>query len=170
MYCEQCGRQIEEDYLFCPYCGSDVAPQVQLSCCPKCETELPDGAVFCPRCGISLYEHRDSQSEPHSRELSEPHLERESKPAPVPQGDTEANDMQKLHKRAVLRWILVWIPIVGLIYSFIVLRGVRPLISSYGLTDTIRKHRNSNYTTIAISFLVTTITVVIFILIMMFGL
>ena len=50
--CEKCGKVINEDFAFCPNCGSTLVemprgPEI----CRNCGAVLKRGAVFCPNCG-----------------------------------------------------------------------------------------------------------------------
>lgn len=45
----ECGREIDDTSLFCPFCG-----QKQPALCPNCHAPAPDGARFCGQCGASL--------------------------------------------------------------------------------------------------------------------
>lgn len=45
--CPKCQHTANDDYLFCPKCGTN------LKNCHHCGKELPEGANFCPYCGKS---------------------------------------------------------------------------------------------------------------------
>lgn len=48
--CVSCGRSIDADNVFCPYCG-----EMQFMMCPNCSYRTADSSdVFCPRCGSRL--------------------------------------------------------------------------------------------------------------------
>ena len=48
MKCVRCNADIEQDALFCPYCGTKV---VYTRCCTKCGKPLDEDSDFCPYCG-----------------------------------------------------------------------------------------------------------------------
>lgn len=48
--CVFCGATLEEDALFCSYCGRKIEKQT----CPHCGAELEDDSVFCSECGMRL--------------------------------------------------------------------------------------------------------------------
>lgn len=48
--CVSCGKEIPEEYMFCPHCGSK-----QIKSCPQCGMhDFPEDALFCPECGCRL--------------------------------------------------------------------------------------------------------------------
>lgn len=48
--CVSCGKEIPEEYMFCPHCGSK-----QIKTCPQCGLhDFPEDALFCPECGCKL--------------------------------------------------------------------------------------------------------------------
>ncbi|MCW2278481.1 zinc ribbon domain-containing protein [Heliophilum fasciatum] len=50
MQCTRCQRMIQDDFRFCPHCGTETAP----ARCPGCgKTTNPDWAA-CPYCGVAL--------------------------------------------------------------------------------------------------------------------
>lgn len=50
MFCEKCGKQLEEGSLFCNVCG---AKQPQPVFCPQCGKRLEPRSRFCNICGVS---------------------------------------------------------------------------------------------------------------------
>lgn len=46
--CIYCGAQVEEDSIFCSYCGK----KIEFRSCPHCGTELEEDSVFCSKCGM----------------------------------------------------------------------------------------------------------------------
>lgn len=50
MKCKFCGNEIEQDSLFCSYCGKE---QLQSKRCIKCGQEIDADAKFCDFCGAS---------------------------------------------------------------------------------------------------------------------
>jgi len=48
MKCTKCNSEIEQDALFCPYCGNEIEHTKQ---CSKCGKPLDDDSDFCPYCG-----------------------------------------------------------------------------------------------------------------------
>ena len=59
--CNDCGKEVPEDSVFCQYCGSKnivVIPEKQekqrsFKKCMDCGEELPDDSKFCQYCGSS---------------------------------------------------------------------------------------------------------------------
>ncbi len=47
--CPNCGKEVGEDFGYCPYCATQLKPF-----CPSCKRELRPGYVACPYCGFSL--------------------------------------------------------------------------------------------------------------------
>lgn len=45
MTCKNCGRQMEDGHVFCPYCGTAQGV------CAHCGAAVPEGGTFCPKCG-----------------------------------------------------------------------------------------------------------------------
>lgn len=51
--CQGCGSELDEDSLFCPSCGREVA----IRKCQACGEPIPDGSNFCPGCGKEISAH-----------------------------------------------------------------------------------------------------------------
>jgi len=47
----ECNRELEEDWQFCPYCGSDNRPPEQRSQLVGCLHNFYIGGSYCTRCG-----------------------------------------------------------------------------------------------------------------------
>ena len=47
--CPNCGKEIQEDFTFCPYCEYPLKPF-----CPSCKREVAPEYVKCPYCGFML--------------------------------------------------------------------------------------------------------------------
>lgn len=47
--CPACGREIEKDFILCPYCQSRFAKR-----CPSCQKSVRLGWSLCPYCATSL--------------------------------------------------------------------------------------------------------------------
>jgi len=54
MYCEKCNLQLEDDSLFCPYCGNKAAEENKSNICLKCRNKIPEDSEFCPFCGTTI--------------------------------------------------------------------------------------------------------------------
>lgn len=68
MFCTNCGKEISDSAVACPYCGTlanseaqapsaqqpapSDAPQTQGVYCTNCGKEISDSAVVCPYCGV----------------------------------------------------------------------------------------------------------------------
>lgn len=48
-YCTHCGREIQADFVACPFCGKSVR-----NTCPKCGKHVQSDFVACPYCGETL--------------------------------------------------------------------------------------------------------------------
>lgn len=57
MFCPYCKKEIEDDSLFCSFCGSKIEQQEskekQQSTCDACGAALEEGAAFCSACGTN---------------------------------------------------------------------------------------------------------------------
>jgi len=51
MFCDKCGKQIEDSSKFCEYCGGDVA---NVATCQQCGNELKMESKFCNNCGKTV--------------------------------------------------------------------------------------------------------------------
>ena len=51
--CKNCGKENEEDFKFCAYCGEKLSYLV----CPKCGEEYNEDYNFCGKCGEKLVEN-----------------------------------------------------------------------------------------------------------------
>lgn len=47
--CPQCQRPVQEDFVFCPHCGTDL-----LSACPVCHRAVHADWTHCAFCGTDL--------------------------------------------------------------------------------------------------------------------
>lgn len=56
--CFKCQKEIDDNALFCPFCGS----KVKSSRCPKCHTENDDNAKYCSKCGTKLDNNEKEES------------------------------------------------------------------------------------------------------------
>ena len=58
MFCPYCKKEIEDDSLFCSFCGSKIEQQEskekQQSTCDACGAALEEGAAFCSACGAAI--------------------------------------------------------------------------------------------------------------------
>lgn len=56
MYCEKCGKQLNDNDKFCISCGTKVEEDVQVDhiCCPNCDSVLNDDDQFCTSCGTKI--------------------------------------------------------------------------------------------------------------------
>lgn len=51
MECKFCGRELEDDAVYCLYCGKRLDGKKP---CPSCNALLPEGATFCGKCGTRI--------------------------------------------------------------------------------------------------------------------
>lgn len=69
-YCANCGAQVENEAVICPYCGSKQtegvaqasASQTQTKFCTNCGAEIHAEAVVCPKCGCKQTTETDSDN------------------------------------------------------------------------------------------------------------
>lgn len=56
MLCNNCNKEIEDQALFCNYCGvsQKANKNAQQRVCPKCRIEFDDDVIFCNLCGAKL--------------------------------------------------------------------------------------------------------------------
>lgn len=47
--CKSCGKPIIDKFVFCPFCGEEIAPK-----CKHCGELIVDGALFCSKCGTRI--------------------------------------------------------------------------------------------------------------------
>ena len=48
--CPKCGKTLNDDFEFCPYCGYKIGKRA----CPKCLTIYGEDFTHCPKCGLRL--------------------------------------------------------------------------------------------------------------------
>lgn len=48
-FCTSCGKQVESDFVSCPYCGNPLKKK-----CPSCGKQILPDYVVCPFCGVSV--------------------------------------------------------------------------------------------------------------------
>lgn len=46
--CSNCGRKVENDYVYCPGCGKNLSAD---SVCSGCGEEVGSDDIFCSKCG-----------------------------------------------------------------------------------------------------------------------
>ncbi len=51
MNCPNCQQNLQNDFRFCPYCGSEVNRGLF---CPSCGNKVEQNWVSCPQCGSAL--------------------------------------------------------------------------------------------------------------------
>lgn len=49
--CPSCGKDVDINAAFCPFCGNNTAPKSKDITCVKCGKTAPEGTKFCPFCG-----------------------------------------------------------------------------------------------------------------------
>lgn len=47
--CPSCGKQVDEQFIYCPFCGAEIEPK-----CKNCGQPLVEGAKFCAICGTPV--------------------------------------------------------------------------------------------------------------------
>lgn len=71
LVCEQCGKSLHDDNLFCPWCGAEAPRGTRIGeaepenitnpqYCPLCGHSCPEGSVFCTSCGHNHFEKIDT--------------------------------------------------------------------------------------------------------------
>lgn len=59
--CPACGKEVDNDAMFCPNCGNRMhteKPKVQEPTCPNCGAVLTPGSKFCTSCGVAVEEEQ----------------------------------------------------------------------------------------------------------------
>lgn len=64
--CFFCGALLEEDSIFCSYCGK----KIEFRSCPHCGAKLEDDSVFCSNCWMRLQDTPE-EAPPHDAEIQE---------------------------------------------------------------------------------------------------
>lgn len=64
--CIYCGAQLQEDSVFCSYCGK----KIEFRSCSHCGAKLEDDSVFCSKCGTKLPDTLE-ETLPHDAEIQE---------------------------------------------------------------------------------------------------
>ena len=54
--CSNCGKEFNDEFEFCPYCGTEKPKQ---KICPKCKLEPSIEFSFCPKCGTELVDKEE---------------------------------------------------------------------------------------------------------------
>ena len=91
VYCQRCGRKLDEAHLHCPYCG--VLQERELDGekkpCRKCEEKIPVNSNYCPYCGHdqAIFEYRETPRETE---------EDKAKFTPGPKLEKDAQDLAEL--------------------------------------------------------------------------
>lgn len=53
--CKHCEKEVNEDFIYCPYCGEKLDNKIV---CPKCKKEIPNSAHYCRYCGHSFLSNK----------------------------------------------------------------------------------------------------------------
>ena len=59
--CNECGKEISDKAVRCPYCGVFVEED-QLIKCSECGADVIFDSEFCPNCGCSIHNDEDEIS------------------------------------------------------------------------------------------------------------
>ncbi|MEE1086653.1 MAG: zinc ribbon domain-containing protein [Schaedlerella sp.] len=64
MYCENCGKRIADDSIFCEYCGTKIEMQLEQKSieCPYCHGFNKSDSAFCEYCGNDLVFKEEKKS------------------------------------------------------------------------------------------------------------
>ena len=76
--CSKCGKEFNDEFEFCPYCGTEK-PQPKI--CPKCKLEPSVEFSFCPKCGIELVDKSEYLAKVEKKRKAE-EIERKKLPMP----------------------------------------------------------------------------------------
>lgn len=78
--CFFCGALLEEDSIFCSFCGK----KIEFRSCPHCGTKIEDDSVFCSNCGMRL----------------------QDTPEETPSYDTEIQEIDNTPKKSYSLWYI----------------------------------------------------------------
>lgn len=102
--CVHCKQIIDDEDLFCPYCGTR-----QQKVCPNCGETISEEDVYCPNCGIKLYgDSAEAAVETTEATLNQENIfsSQDREAAIIASGDT-VSDKIKLLVMAVISIIIV---------------------------------------------------------------
>ena len=54
MFCKNCGKKLEDEYKFCPYCTVKIETEERIIFCRNCGRKISKGMNFCANCGANL--------------------------------------------------------------------------------------------------------------------
>lgn len=79
--CRNCGKSISDEYLFCPYCASQLE-----SICPGCNKKVLPEYAFCPYCATEIRQNKPKAVKPakNAKPLSRPTTAKVKEPTPKP--------------------------------------------------------------------------------------
>lgn len=122
MLCKGCGKEIPENYKYCPNCGAQAEQQNVVNntkVCPDCGKEFTEDRFFCDSCGGKL-------------EPIKPKPKPEPKPKPKPEPKPEPKPKPKKKKKALPVIIII---IILFIIIYFIGRGMNSSPSSDSSTD-----------------------------------
>ena len=115
MICPKCHKEINDDSLFCGYCGS------KLEKCPKCHKLILGEYMYCDYCGTAL-NNTSTQNTEYSNTNSS-HQQYAGYYKPLEKEDTKEKPVfenkQKLNIKKILIAVLVLLMVTGASYYFI---------------------------------------------------
>ena len=64
--CSFCGKEVNADAKFCPYCGKIIEKPkfIEVIRCRKCGAKMNEDSAFCPECGNPVIEEEQIFKEP----------------------------------------------------------------------------------------------------------
>ena len=65
MKCNNCEKEIDDNSLYCPYCGRKTTESKELFC-PNCLAKFSQDMIFCPSCGSKLSDNQSANTNPLS--------------------------------------------------------------------------------------------------------
>ncbi|MDE7264669.1 MAG: zinc ribbon domain-containing protein [Clostridia bacterium] len=100
MECKFCGRELEDDAVYCFYCGKRLDGKKP---CPSCKALLPEDGIFCGKCGKRvepevLEELEEAEEKAEKAEAPEEVAEPEENPAENPESSEQSEEGEESEK------------------------------------------------------------------------
>jgi restriction system protein len=54
--CKECGKEVSENAVSCPHCGSPIKEKTETKFCKHCGSSIDKECVICPKCGKQVEE------------------------------------------------------------------------------------------------------------------
>ncbi len=119
MTCKNCGNEIWQEMLYCPFCGHEVEDEEeQARVCPQCGRPAEADDAFCGACGARLTESDTGATNPTLIQSMKSDLQQSQT---VQTAKAQLSSLQLVSPRT---WLLIGAGIIALIFVIILFSNI----------------------------------------------